>query len=207
MIETGKVFLIDDDESLLNALSRRLKCAGFETEMFRSPAYFLKRTAYSGPACILLDLMMPQMNGLEFQQTLHTYGISLPVIFLTGQGTVPAASAAFKAGAKDFLMKPVHSEELVTAVSCAIARHANILVAEENARSIHTRYNRLTPREREVCALLAQGLLNKQIGYSLDASESTIKKHRARVLEKLAVQSIVELVNTLGLMKYRPGAI
>lgn len=119
---------------------------------------------------------------------------------------MPAESAAFKGGALDFLMKPVHSEELIAAVSDAIAKHANTLIAEESARSVGARYSQLTPREREVCSLLTQGLLNKQIGYSLGATESTIKKHRARVLEKLGVQSIAELVSTLELMKRKDRA-
>jgi FixJ family two-component response regulator len=206
MSETGKVFLIDDDEPLLKALSRNLKLAGYETETFRSPVDFLDRAVYLGPGCILLDLMMQQMTGLEFQQILRAYDISLPVIFLSGHGTVPAASAAFKGGAVDFLMKPVHSDELIAAVSDAIAKHKKTLIAEDNARSVGARYSQLTPREREVCSLLTQGLLNKQIGYSLGATESTIKKHRARVLEKLGVQSIAELVSTLELMKRKDRA-
>jgi FixJ family two-component response regulator len=106
--------------------------------------------------------MMQQMTGLEFQQILRAYDISLPVIFLSGHGTVPAASPAFKGGAVDFLMKPVHSEELIAAVSDAIAKHANTLIAEERARSVGARYSQLTPREREVCSLLTQGLLNNR---------------------------------------------
>lgn len=145
--------------------------------------------------------MMPEMNGLELQQTLQAREISLPVIFLTGHGNVPAASAAFKKGAVDFLMKPVHSQELIAAVSSAIGKHTKILKNEKTIRSARDRYGQLTPREREVCTLLAQGQLNKQIGYSLGATESTIKKHRARVMEKLGVQSIAELVNMLGVIK------
>jgi FixJ family two-component response regulator len=201
MSGTGKVFLIDDDQPLLRALSRRMTLAGYDTETFAAPADFLQRKPHDGPGCIVLDLMMPQMNGLEFHKALRARGIHVPVIFLSGQGNVPAASAAFKGGAVDFLTKPVRSEELIAAVSYALGRHQATLAEAGKAGSVRSRYNQLTPREREVCGLLVQGLLNKQIGYSLGAAEATIKKHRARVLEKLGVQSVAELVTAVELMK------
>ncbi len=201
MSDVVKVFLIDDDQPLLRALSRRLALAGYNTETFTAPDEFLARKPHIGPGCIVLDLMMPQMNGLEFHKTLRAHDIELPVIFLSGHGTVPAASAAFKAGAVDFLTKPVRSEDLIAAVSDALAKHATALAEEDRVRSIRTRYNQLTPREREVCGLLVRGLLNKQIGYSLGAAEATIKKHRARVLQKLGIQSVAELVTAVELMK------
>ncbi len=197
----AKVFLIDDDQPLLRALSRRLLLAGYDTESFSEPADFLARKPYAGPACIVLDLMMPQMNGLEFHKALRARGIHWPVIFLSGHGNVPAASAAFKGGAVDFLTKPVRSEELITAVSDALTRYQRASAEAGKAGSVRTRYSQLTPREREVCGLIVQGLLNKQIGYSLGAAEATIKKHRARVLEKLGVQSVAELVTAVELMK------
>lgn len=197
----AKVFLIDDDQPLLRALARRLALAGYAPETFAGPADFLTRDIYSGPGCIVLDLMMPQMNGLEFQQALRARDIFLPVIFLSGHGSVPAASAAFKGGAVDFLMKPVNSEDLIAAVGSALAKHVAAMTEESKARSIRSRYRQLTPREREVCGLLVRGLLNKQIGYTLGAAEATIKKHRARVLEKLRVQSVAELVSAVELLK------
>jgi FixJ family two-component response regulator len=199
--DKGKVFLIDDDRQLLRALSRRLALAGFDPESFAAPAEFLARKSHTGLGCIILDLMMPQMNGLEFHKAVRASGIYLPVIFLSGHGNVPAAAAAFKGGAVEFLVKPVRSEDLIVAVSDALAKHATALAEEGLVRSVRTRYSQLTPREREVCGLLVRGLLNKQIGYSLGAAEATIKKHRARVLEKLGVQSVAELVTAVELLK------
>jgi FixJ family two-component response regulator len=201
MSDAALVFLIDDDLPLLRALSRRLLLAGYDTESFSAPADFLARKPYKGPGCIVLDLMMPQMNGLEFHKALRARGVHLPVIFLSGHGNVPAASAAFKGGAVDFLTKPVRSEELIAAISDALARYQTALAEVGKAGSVRMRYSQLTPREREVCGLIVQGLLNKQIGYSLGAAEATIKKHRARVLEKLGVQSVAELVTAVELMK------
>ncbi len=201
MIAAAKVFLIDDDPPLLRALARRLSLAGYDTESFVAPAEFFERPPHSGPGCIVLDLMMPQMGGLEFHKALRARDIDLPVIFLSGHGSVPAASAAFKGGAVDFLTKPVRSEELIAAVSDALLKHESVIVEGGKARSVRARYGHLTPREREVCDLIVQGLLNKQIGYSLGAAVATIKKHRARVLEKLAVQSVAELVMAVELMK------
>ncbi len=197
----GKVFIVDDDQALSRALCRRLALAGYETESFVSPADFLTGPLHSGPGCIILDLMMPGMSGLEFQKALRTLPSSLPVIFLSGHGDVPAASAAFKGGAVDFLTKPVRSEDLIAAVSAALAKHAITLAEDGKAQTVRNRYLQLTPREREVCELVVQGLLNKQIGYALGAAEATVKKHRARVLEKLEVQSVAELVTALQLMK------
>jgi FixJ family two-component response regulator len=200
MSHVGKVYLIDDDSSLLRALSRRLTVAGYQTETFQSAAEFLEHNTTEGSGCIVLDLMMPGMNGLEFQQALHVRGISLPIIFLTGHGTVPAASVAFKAGAVDFLTKPVRSQELLAAVSDALERHLVMSAEELKVVSIKTRYSELTPRESEVCSLMIQGLLNKQIGHSLGAAEATVKKHRGRVFEKMSVQSVAELVTAIELM-------
>lgn len=201
MNQAGKVFIVDDDQALSRALCRRLALAGYETESFASPTDFLTGKPHSGPGCIILDLMMPGMSGLEFQKALRARSISLPVIFLSGHGDVPAASAAFKGGAVDFLTKPVRSEDLIAAVASALSKHAAGLEDSTKAQSVLGRYQQLTPREREVCDLVGQGLLNKQIGYELGAAEATVKKHRARVLEKLEVQSVAELVTALELMK------
>jgi FixJ family two-component response regulator len=202
---SGTVYLIDDDESLLRALARAFVQSGVSAKTFVSPMAFLQDTLPEGPGCIVVDLRMPEMSGLDFQRLLRARGTSLPVIFLSGHGDVPAASAAFKAGAVDFLMKPVHSKDLMLAVTEAFKKHEATLVEESSARSVRVRYELLTPREREVCTLIAEGMLNKQVGYSLGAAVPTIKKHRAKVLEKLEVQSVAELVKALELLKKHPS--
>jgi FixJ family two-component response regulator len=198
---SGTAYLIDDDEPLLRALARALGQSGVPVKTFVSPAAFLQNPLPEGPGCIVVDLRMPEMSGLEFQRLLRMRGTSLPVIFLSGHGDVPTASAAFKAGAVDFLMKPVHSADLVAAVTEALQKHEKALGEEVNARALRIRYELLTPRERQVCTLIAEGMLNKQVGYSLGAAVPTIKKHRAKVLEKLKVQSVAELVKALELLK------
>jgi FixJ family two-component response regulator len=197
----AKVYLIDDDQSILRALSRRLALAGYDTETFSSPADFLKRQTHNGLACIVLDLMMPEMSGLDFQAALRARSLSLPVIFLSGHGDVPAASAAFKGGAVDFLTKPVHSEQLLGAVSAALAKQAAAFAVQNKTQSIRSRYQQLTPREREVCELVVQGQLNKQISFILSITEATVKKHRGRMMEKLGFQSLAELVSALEMMR------
>jgi FixJ family two-component response regulator len=197
----ARVFVIDDDQSLLRALSRRLTLAGYDTESFVSPSDFLKREPHNGPACIILDLMIPEMSGLEFQKALRERSLSLPVIFLSGHADVPAASAAFKGGAVDFLTKPVHSEQLLAAVSAALAKQAAAFAEQCKIQSIRTRYQELTPRERDVCELVVQGQLNKQISFALGITEATVKKHRGRLMEKLAVLSLAELVSAIELMR------
>ena len=191
------VFVVDDDESLLRSVSRLLRLADHAVEVFNSPAVYLQREPYKGIGCIIVDLQMPGMSGLELQQALRTSGSTLPVIFLSGQGDIQTAVRALKAGAVEFLEKPFASDKLLQAVDSALAVHRKALVEGRTKAYFEGRFDRLTPREREVCLRVGRGLLNKQIAFELGASEKTIKLHRARVMRKLAINSVAELVDLL----------
>ena len=188
------VFAVDDDESFLTAIGRVLRLGGYTVEPVASPVAFLERQPAPVLGCVVVDLQMPDMTGLEFQERLRAAGWTQPVIFLSGQGTIPATTQALKGGAVDFLTKPVRSEDLLKAVEEAVARHRDVLANTEELAGLRTRYESLTPREREVCLGVARGQLNKQIAYDLNLTLATIKFHRARGLIKLGVNSVPELV-------------
>jgi FixJ family two-component response regulator len=190
----SRVFVVDDDAAVRKALTRVIGAAGYAVESFASAGEFLARPLHDGPACIVLDMRMPEVGGLQLQETLERAGFTTPVIFLTGHGDVPSTVKALKGGALDFLLKPIEDEQLLDAVARAISRHAAVREAEAGREAMRARWNRLTPREREVCALVARGMLNKQIAADLGTAEKTIKVHRARVMEKLQVNSVAELV-------------
>jgi FixJ family two-component response regulator len=188
-----KVYLVDDDERVTRALSRALK-AEFDIVSFGSSVAFLSHSGVSAPCCVLLDLCMADGSGLDVQRALFHREPSIKVVFLTGQGDIASSVRAMKAGAFDFLEKPVETDRLVDAVRRAIeaSRHAHD--RERERRGFLARLARLTPRERQVCDLVVQGRLNKQIGLELGAAEKTIKIHRGHVMEKLGVHSVAELV-------------
>jgi FixJ family two-component response regulator len=197
MRDTTTVFLVDDDPSILRATARGLQTAGYHVEAFLSPALFLARPPYDGIGCLIVDFRMSEMNGLELQNAVKRTGSTLPVIFLTGHGDIPTTVRALKAGAVDFLTKPYALDQLLTTVSRAVARHREILTASEKTAEMRIRLQSLTARELEVCRLVGQGLLNKQIAGDLGTAEGTIKIHRRRVMEKLGVESVAELVRFL----------
>jgi len=188
------VFAVDDDESFLTAIGRVLTVGGYTVETVPSPTAFLQRAPMAVLGCIVVDLQMPDMTGLEFQDRLRAAGWTQPVLFLSGQGTIPATTQALKGGALDFLTKPVKSEDLLKSVAEAVERHAAILSTNGELAALRRKYESLTPREREVCLGVARGQLNKQIGYDLNLTLATIKFHRARGLIKLGVNSVPELV-------------
>ena len=188
------VFAVDDDESFLTAIGRVLRLGGYTVETVPSPTAFLARAPVPVLGCVVVDLQMPDMTGLEFQERLRAAGWTQPVLFLSGQGTIPATTQALKGGALDFLTKPVKSEDLLKSVAEAVARHAAILSTNGELAVLRRKYESLTPREREVCLGVARGQLNKQIGYDLNLTLATIKFHRARGLIKLGVNSVPELV-------------
>jgi FixJ family two-component response regulator len=189
-----RVFVVDDDPSIVRALERLLRSSGFTVEAFTSPASFLERLPYEGVACVVLDMRMPDLSGLDVQGAIARKAPGMPTVFLSGASDVPTAAAAMRKGALDFLVKPIDETELIEAVSRAL------VAAAENASRRHAeidysrRMARLTKRERQVCELVAQGLLNKQIAGELGTSEKTIKVHRARVMQKLEVDSVAALV-------------
>jgi FixJ family two-component response regulator len=194
MSEQPTVFLVDDDEAVLKSVGRLLRSNGVRVLPFNSSAEFLRAVTQSTPGCILLDFGMPDFNGLEVQRRLGASGCAQPVIFLTGQADIPITVEAMKGGAIDFLTKPVDEAALLASVKTAFARDAALREAAAGLREYRERLATLTPREREVMELVVEGLLNKQIGLELGTVEKTIKVHRARVMEKMGVESLAELV-------------
>jgi FixJ family two-component response regulator len=188
------VLLVDDDPGVLKALSRLLRARGYEVTAFTSPQAFLAEHDASIPGCAVLDVSMPGLDGLQLQQALTAGGSQRPVIFLTGKGDVPTSVRAMKAGAIDFLTKPVNDDDLVAAIARAENQDAGIRRASAEKDSIDARFAVLTPREREVMTHVIAGRLNKQIAGDLGTVEKTIKVHRGRVMEKLGVRSVADLV-------------
>ncbi|MFO1477816.1 MAG: response regulator [Verrucomicrobiota bacterium] len=187
------VYLVDDDASLLRALSRLLTLAGYAVRTFASATEFLAQHGPQDRGCVVADLRMPVVSGLELQSALARGDNPLPVIFLTGHGDIPTSVHAMKGGAEDFLTKPPRKEDLLAAVERALARDAAAFARHAHHRNFRRRFESLTPREREVVALVVAGKLNKEIAAELGAAEGTIKVHRASVMEKLQVHSPAEL--------------
>lgn len=195
-MSAGKVYLVDDDERVTRALTRALR-VGFDVESFTASDAFLSHSRLAAPACALLDLCIADGSGLDVQRALgHTHP-SITVVFLTGQGDVRSSVRAMKAGAFDFLEKPVETDRLMETVGRAVEASRRAYDRERERRTFLARLARLTPRERQVCDLVALGRLNKQIGLELGAAEKTIKIHRGHVMEKLGVQSVAELVRLI----------
>ncbi|WP_282420483.1 response regulator [Polyangium sp. 15x6] len=188
------VFVVDDDPSVLRGLERLLRSAGYAVEAHASARAFLERAPADRPGCVIVDLRMPEIGGLDLQEELARRGFPLPLIFLTGHGDVPSSVRAMKGGALDFLSKPCDDTDLLAAVERALARDAEARAARAEKEAVRARFAALTPREHEVALLVAQGLLNKQIAAELGAAEKTIKVHRGRVMEKLGAESLADLV-------------
>jgi len=189
-----RVFVVDDDPAVLKGLSRVLRSAGLEVATFNSPCEFLEQHDPHAPGCLLLDVAMPGLNGLELQVSLTAEGSAIPIIFLTGRGDIPMSVQAMKAGALDFLTKPVHDEDLLKAVHAALEKDRIGRERRAELDEIQERLATLTPREREVLNHVVSGQPNKQIANDLGTVEQTIKVHRARVMEKMKVNSVAELV-------------
>ena len=191
------VFVIDDDAIVLKALERLLRSNGFTVETFTSPTAFLERPPYDGLACMLLDLRMPGLSGLDLQETMSRQGVSIPIVFLSAAADVPSTARAMREGAVDFLIKPVDEPQLFDAIGRACARATTMQQQRRAERDTEERLSRLTRREREVCDLVARGLPNKEIAYELGTSEKTVKTHRGRVMRKLEVDSVAALVRLI----------
>lgn len=197
------VFVVDDDPAVLKSLSRLLRSVPFAVVTVGSPQEFLEQHDSRTPGCLILDIAMPGLNGLELQQALKSKGSPLPIIFLTGHGDIPMSVQAMKHGAIDFLTKPVNDEDLINAVHAALKREGIARQSRSELDEIQGRLARLTPREREVLSHVVSGQLNKQIAFDLGTVEKTIKVHRARVMEKMGVQSLAELVRLTERLKGR----
>lgn len=192
------VFLVDDDAGLLKALARLLRVHGYRVQTFGSPFDFLANHDTDAPGCAVLDVSMPGLDGLGLQERLMDLGSQRPIIFLTGKGDVPTSVRAMKAGAIDFLTKPVSDKELLDTISRAVRTDCRLREKNAEVLSIEARLATLTPREREVLTHVVAGRLNKQIAGELGTVEKTIKVHRARMMDKLGIRTVADLVRLAG---------
>ena len=202
--EPPTVFVVDDDASVRRSTERLVRSLGFGVHSFASAKEFLEQARVPGPACLVLDVHLPGLGGLDLQAELTRAGVRIPIIFVTGRGSIPMTVRAMKAGAVEFLTKPVRSRDLLAAVRAAIERDRAAQRTKAEAEALRERYQRLTPREREVLALVVAGQLNKQIAGELATSERTVKFHRAHVMAKMAAASLAELVQMAGQLGVAP---
>ena len=194
---TAIVFVIDDDESVRKSLARLLDAAHYKTEVFKSAPEFLSRSAYEGPSCVIVDVKMPGLNGIAFQEALIEHGRDEQLVFITAHGDIPMCAQAMKAGAVDFLPKPFKAKHLLDSVEHALTRSSEQLLRASEKDHARALLQRLTPREYQVMELVATGLLNKQVGGELGMAEKTVKTHRAHMMQKLGITSVAELMVVL----------
>ena len=198
------VFVIDDDASVRKSLSRLLRSAGYTAEMFASAEEFLGREHFNGIGCLLLDVQMPGLTGMDLQEELNRADYHMPIIFITGHGNIPMSVEAMKKGAVDFLTKPFDDKELLQTIEKAIEKDTHARAQYDEALEIHRHIELLTPREKEILRYVITGMLNKQIALKLDIAEKTVKVHRGRIMEKLCVDSVAELVRLAGKVGIKP---
>lgn len=207
MSDSSTIAIVDDEAPTVRALSRLLRAKGFSVLPFHAPEIFLAAMATARVDCAVLDLSMPGLGGLEVQEQLKTLGVSLPVIFLTGQGDIPTSVRAIKAGAVNFLTKPVDEFDLLAAVHTAIAESSRARASDHALADLRARAANLTPRELEVLQHVIAGRLNKQIAATLGVGEQTVKVHRMHITEKLAITSVAELVRAAARLEINPVTV
>jgi FixJ family two-component response regulator len=203
---TSFVFVIDDDESVRRGLKRLLRSAEYESEVFKSASDFLARPPHTGPACVIVDVQMPGINGIDFQQALIQLHREEQLVFITGHGNIPMCAQVMKAGAVDFLPKPFKSKELLKCIEDALDRSVQQRRRAAERNEARRLLDLLTPREFEVMQLVITGMLNKQVGGDLGVAEKTVKVHRGRLMQKLGVTSVAELVQLVQKAEVRTSA-
>jgi FixJ family two-component response regulator len=206
LIPSGKptVFVIDDDISVRESLRELISAKGWETEIFTSAQDFLSFPRKTVPSCLVLDISLPGISGLDLQKRLSSDGVKIPIIFITGFGDIPMTVRAMKAGAVEFLTKPFSHEDLFSAITQALSHSLSTLDHDVQLRELRDRHRSLSRREQEVMALAVSGLLNKQIGFELDISEITVKAHRGKVMRKMRAKSFADLVNMAAKLRVSP---
>ena len=202
---TPIVFVVDDDVSVRESLEALIRCAGWQPETFASAQEFLSRPRVLAPSCLVLDVTLPDLNGLDLQKRVAVDRTDMPIIFITGYGDVPMTVQAMKAGAVEFLTKPFGDDVLVSAIRRAIELSHTALRREAGIRALQDRYASLSRRERQVMVLVVSGLLNKQVGGELGISEITVKAHRGKVMRKMKAGSLAELVNIAARLRLAPA--
>ena len=201
---TPTVFIIDDDRGMRQAIQDLVESVGLRAEAFATGREFLSRQRIGDPSCLVLDVRLPQMSGLDFQRQLAETGVQIPIIFITAHGDIPMSVRALKSGAVEFLTKPFRDQDLLDAIQQALQRDSAARAQQTEIHELEQRFQSLTVREREVMTLVVSGMLNKQIAAELGASEATVKIHRGHVMEKMQAGSIVELVRMADKLKVSP---
>jgi FixJ family two-component response regulator len=200
------VFVVDDDQLFRRSTERLIRAAGLNVQSFASARDFLENPRPEGPACLVLDVHMPGLSGMDLQQELTQMEMAIPIIFITGRGDIPMSVRAMKAGATEFLAKPFRGSVLVNAIRAALEEDGAALEKRSEIRDLRERYKQLTPRERGVLTLLVEGLLNKQVAAKLSTAEATVKFHRAHIMKKMRADSLAALIRMtekLGISKLR----